>query len=80
MPTSTLTSKGQITLPKRVRERLGLRPGDRVDFEIEDGGGVRLRASGVDVHSLRGMLHRPGRKAVTLDRIREAIRRGAAGS
>jgi AbrB family looped-hinge helix DNA binding protein len=80
MPTSTLTSKGQITLPKRVRERLGLQPGDRVDFEIEDSGDVRLRAGGIDVHSLRGALRRPGRKPVSLDRMRKAIQRGAAGS
>lgn len=37
-----VTSKGQITLPKVVREGLGLRPGDEVDFVV-DGGVYRLR-------------------------------------
>lgn len=37
MPCSKLTSKGQITIPKEVREDLGLRPGDEVEFEPEDG-------------------------------------------
>ncbi len=41
MRTSTLTSKGQVTIPAEVRKRLGLHPGDRVGFVV-DGGEVRL--------------------------------------
>jgi AbrB family looped-hinge helix DNA binding protein len=78
MPTSTITSKGQITLPREVRSRLGLHPGDRVDFVIEESGTVRLHAGGVDVQALRGLLRRPGRKPVSLRRMERAIRRGAA--
>ena len=37
MPTSTLSSKGQITLPLEVRHRLGLKQGDRVEFVFEEG-------------------------------------------
>lgn len=36
MPSSRLTSKGQITVPKEVRDQLGLRPGDEVEFVAED--------------------------------------------
>lgn len=39
---ATLTSKGQITVPKEVRERLGLRVGDRLVFEVVEEGSVRL--------------------------------------
>jgi antitoxin PrlF len=39
---STLTSKGQITIPKVVRERLHLEPGDRVYFDIRDDGSVSM--------------------------------------
>lgn len=39
---STVTSKGQVTIPKRVRERLGLQPGDKVSFELDAEGYVRL--------------------------------------
>ena len=77
MPTSTLTSKGQITLPKEVRTRLGVRPGDRVEFVIEDTGGVRLHAGGIDVGALRGLLRRSGRRPVSLARMDRAVRRGA---
>ncbi len=42
MGKSKITSKGQITIPKDVRERLGLRPGDEIDF-VEDKAGFRVR-------------------------------------
>ncbi|MGH3808750.1 MAG: AbrB/MazE/SpoVT family DNA-binding domain-containing protein [Pseudonocardiaceae bacterium] len=42
MPKTKVTSKGQVTIPKDVRERLGLRPGDEIEF-VEDGRGFRVR-------------------------------------
>ena len=42
MTTARVTSRGRITIPKQVRERLGLRPGDEVGF-TEDAGGWRIR-------------------------------------
>jgi len=35
--TVTVTSKGQVTVPKQVRDRLGIKPGSKVDFEVADG-------------------------------------------
>jgi AbrB family looped-hinge helix DNA binding protein len=78
MPSATLTSKGQITLPKPVRERLHLQPGDRVDFVIDSDGEIRVRTSRGDVRDLKGLLHRKGRKPVTLDEMDTAVARGAA--
>lgn len=78
MPSATLTSKGQLTLPKPVRDRLQLQPGDRVDFVIDADGEIRVRTSRGDVRDLKGLLHRPGRKPVTLEQMDAAIVRGAA--
>jgi antitoxin PrlF len=74
MPTATLTSKGQITVPKAVRDRLRLRPGDALDFVMADNGEIYVRAGTVDVADLQGLLHRPGRKPVSLDAMDESIR------
>jgi AbrB family looped-hinge helix DNA binding protein len=75
MPTSTLTSKGQITLPRSVRERLRLVTGDLVDFVIDDDGEIRVRAGRYDARDLRGLLRKQGRKPVSLAEMDQAIAR-----
>jgi AbrB family looped-hinge helix DNA binding protein len=72
-----MTSKGQITLPKPVRDALGLATGDRVAF-VEDAGGFRLVPANRDVRELRGMFHRPGRKPVSVEEMKATVRRRAA--
>lgn len=42
MAKSKITTKGQVTIPKSVRERLGLRPGDQIEF-VEDAAGFRVQ-------------------------------------
>ena len=73
-----LTSKGQLTLPKPIRELLRLHPGDAVDFVIDDQGEVRVRAGRFDARDLRGLLRKPGRKPVSLEAMDEAIRSARA--
>lgn len=73
MPTATLTSKGQLTLPKRVRERLGLHRGDRIEFLIEEDGTVRLRPLALSVRELAGILSVPRHGATTLEEMDEGI-------
>lgn len=75
MPTATVTSKGQVTLPKKVREVLRIRAGDRIEFVVDDDGEVRVSARRNDVRDLKGLLHRPGRKAVALEAMEDAITR-----
>jgi AbrB family looped-hinge helix DNA binding protein len=75
MPTSTLTSKGQITLPRAVRERLRLETGDLVDFVIDDDGEIRVRAGRYDARDLRGLLRKQGRKPVSLAEMDQTIAR-----
>jgi AbrB family looped-hinge helix DNA binding protein len=56
MSESTITSKGQITIPKAVREALHLEVGDKVYFDVRDDGTVVLRARNAPVESLFGLL------------------------
>lgn len=78
MPTSTITSKGQITIPRTVRERLNWKTGDRLDFTVDASGRVIVELATGDIRELRGLLHRPGRKPATVEEMNEAIRRRAA--
>ena len=54
MSISTLTSKGQTTIPKQVREHLKIGPGDKLDFVIESEGRVVIRPAKLDVRNSRG--------------------------
>ncbi len=73
MSGSTITSKGQITLPKSVRERLGVRAGDRVAFRIATDGTVTVEAETVDLRSLRGSV-KSTVTGVTVDDMNDVIR------
>ncbi|GLQ56806.1 AbrB/MazE/SpoVT family DNA-binding domain-containing protein [Devosia nitrariae] len=77
MPTATVTSKGQITLPKDVRDDLKLRPGDKVEFEKRDGRYV-LRPRNRSIMELAGILHRPGSKAMTIEEMDEKLAQALA--
>ena len=74
MPVATLTSKGQLTLPKPIRDLLKLNPGDAVDFVIAEDGTVHVRAGRFDIRDLRGFLKKPGRKPVTVEEMDDALR------
>lgn len=77
MPIATLTSKGQLVIPKAIREYLHLHPGDRIDFIIQDNGEVVIRPAVANVHELKGMLKKPGRKPVSVEAMLTAIRHRA---
>jgi AbrB family looped-hinge helix DNA binding protein len=80
MPVATLTSKGQLVIPKDIREYLHLQPGDRLDFIIRDDGDVVLRPVVTDVCELKGLLHKPGRQPVSLMAMQNVIRTRAGRS
>lgn len=75
MHESTVTTKGQTTLPKDVRKALGLQPGDKLRYLVLDGEIRLLRAR--PVLDLEGALKRPGQKTMTLEEMEEAIATGA---
>ena len=79
MVRATLSSKGQLVVPKAIREQLGLHSGDKVDFIVQENGDVLLRPAVVHVQSLMGCLRPPKGKVVSLEDMERAIREGAAG-
>lgn len=74
MPAATLSSKGQLVIPKSLREQLGLKPGDSVDFIIQENGDVLIRPAAQDVQKLKGMLYRAGRKPVSIEEMNTAVK------
>lgn len=79
MSSATLTSKGQITIPKDVRDALHLEPGDQLDFIIQDDGRVLVRPATLNVIDLKGILHRKGRRPVSVQEMHAAIVKRAIG-
>ena len=74
MSTSTLTSKGQTTIPKDVRKRLNLHPGDRLEFVIDEDGRILVLPASIDASELAGMLKSPAR-LVSVEDMNRAIRK-----
>ena len=75
MPTATLTTKGQITIPKQVRDHLGVETGDRLSFVVQEDGTVIVKPITRHVRELGGILRRPGERAVSLAEMDQAIAR-----
>ena len=71
---SAITIKGQATIPKAIRDHLGLKPGDRVKFFVHPDGSVVLLPK-LPASALRGIV--PARRGVTIREMDEAIAAGA---
>ena len=76
MPASTLTSKGQITIPREIRERLHLRVGSRIDFIVEPSGQVVLKPLDSNFRSIRGIVRSRRKRPVSIKEMNEAIAQG----
>ncbi|MHB8255351.1 MAG: AbrB/MazE/SpoVT family DNA-binding domain-containing protein [Acidiferrobacter sp.] len=66
---ATLTSKGQTTIPKEIRDGLGMKAGDRMTFTLMPDATVVLRLKSKTLTELAGMLHKKGRKPVSVDKL-----------
>jgi antitoxin PrlF len=66
---ATLTSKGQTTIPKEIRDSLGMKPGDRMTFTLMPDGTVILRVKSKSIMELAGVLHKKGRKPVSIEQM-----------
>lgn len=76
---TTMTSKGQVTVPKAIREQLHLRPGDKLNFLLDEDGRLRVEPVTAPVTLLKGMLPKP-RRAISLAEMDEAIAAAAGGA
>jgi antitoxin PrlF len=77
MPVATVTSKGQVTVPKEIRDALHIRAGDRLQFTLREDGSLVVRVRNVDLRDLVGRLK--ARRRVTVEEIGETAARGWAG-
>jgi antitoxin PrlF len=66
---ATLTSKGQTTIPKPIRDSLGMKAGDRMTFTLMPDGVVLMRVKNKSVLKLAGILHRKGRKPAAIEQL-----------
>ena len=75
MAIATLTSKGQVTIPKVVRDVLHLNSGDKLEFVVEPNGEVHIKPVTKKVDDVFGKLHKPGRKAASVKEMNLAMKR-----
>jgi antitoxin PrlF len=80
LPTAKITSKGQITIPAKVRVDLGVGSGDRLEFVRQKDGEYSILPATRSVRELKGILRVKRSKAVSIEEMNEAIARRAAKS
>lgn len=73
---SAITSKGQATIPKPIREFLGLQPGDRVKFFVHPDGSVVLLPK-LSASAIRGMVKSRNARPVTTEQMTAAVAESA---
>lgn len=67
MTLSTITSKGQTTIPKEIRDALGLKAGDKVRFTLLPNGKVIMRPKNRSIKDLAGILYDPDREPIPIE-------------
>ncbi len=73
MLSSTITTKGQITIPKDIRNLLKVDKGDRVEFLVDNNGAVTIWPVNTDITALKGLVPKP-KKHVSLSDMKKALR------
>ena len=74
MALTTLSTKGQVTIPKKIRDSLKLHTGDKIEIIVTEKREAIIRPVSKKVDDIFGKLHKPGRKAVSLDAMNDVIR------
>lgn len=70
---ATVTEKGQVTVPKEIRERTGIMPGSRLDFEVMEDGSLRVRVLSRGAEALFGLLQRLGNEPRSIEAMDAGI-------
>ncbi len=70
---ATVTDKGQVTVPKNIRDQLHIATGSKLDFEVADDGSMRVRVLVRGPDNLFGLVHRPGIKPLSIKEMDEGI-------
>jgi len=73
MITATLSSKGQITIPKEIRERLDLKKGDKIEFELSDEEIVTIKRKSTRIDEVSGMLSEYADRRYSIEEMDEAV-------
>ena len=70
---ATVTDKGQVTVPKKIRDQLHISTGSKLDFEVEKDGSMRVRVLVRGSGNLFGLVHRPEIKPLSIKAMDEGI-------
>ncbi len=70
---ATVTDKGQVTVPKNIRDQLHIEAGSKLDFEVEKDGSLRVRVLVRGADNLFGLVHRAGIKPLSVKEMDEGI-------
>jgi AbrB family looped-hinge helix DNA binding protein len=73
MAQATLTTKGQVTIPKEVRDSLQLRSGDKIEIIITKDREAIIRPVSKKVDDIFGKLYKPGRKTISIEEMDQAV-------
>ncbi len=77
MAKSTVTSKGQVTIPKEIREFAMIHAGTQIDFQMQKDGTILIIPIQRHISQLKGIIKSRRKKPVSLDEMKKAISDGA---
>ena len=70
---ATVTDKGQVTVPKEIRDQTGIAPGSRLDFEVQNDGTLRVRVLTRGASNLFGLVHSSGIRPRSIEEMDQGI-------
>lgn len=70
---ATVTDKGQVTVPKELRDKMGIVPGSKLDFELTEQGVLHVRVLARGADNLFGIVRRPHQAHLGVEAMDEGI-------